>query len=127
MGPQAGPEGQKTLGDTDSTAVGNRQFDRSRRPTSRDRRGLRDMANVARQASMEHSQEAWYATLGRHRAVGAGSEVIAMDCAGECRGDGMPHEWRRDDIRISTDRDRLDLDVIHGFLVRSVLGGGPYA
>jgi GNAT superfamily N-acetyltransferase len=31
----------------------------------------------------------------------------------------MVHEWTRGEYTISTDRQRLDLDVIHGFLVRS--------
>lgn len=36
----------------------------------------------------------------------------------------MPHEWTRGDYTISTDRRRLDLDVIHGFLVRSYWAEG---
>ena len=31
----------------------------------------------------------------------------------------MIHEWTRGEYTISTDRNRLDLDVIHGFLVGS--------
>jgi GNAT superfamily N-acetyltransferase len=31
----------------------------------------------------------------------------------------MIHEWKRGDYTISSDRQRLDIDVIHGFLVRS--------
>ena len=31
----------------------------------------------------------------------------------------MIREWTRGEYTISTDRDRLDIDVIHGFLVRS--------
>ena len=33
-------------------------------------------------------------------------------------------EWQRDDFAISTDRERLDLDVIHGFLDRSYWAQG---
>jgi len=31
----------------------------------------------------------------------------------------MPDSWRRDGYEISTDRDRVDLDVVHAFLQRS--------
>ena len=31
----------------------------------------------------------------------------------------MPEEWRRDEYRISTDPALIDLDVVHGYLVRS--------
>jgi GNAT superfamily N-acetyltransferase len=31
----------------------------------------------------------------------------------------MPHAWSKDGFEISTDQDRLDLDVIHGFLSES--------
>lgn len=37
---------------------------------------------------------------------------------------GMIREWRRDDYTISTDRDRLDLDMIHGFLSGSYWAPG---
>jgi GNAT superfamily N-acetyltransferase len=36
----------------------------------------------------------------------------------------MTHEWTRGDYTISTDRSRLDLDVIHGFLTRSYWAEG---
>ncbi len=36
----------------------------------------------------------------------------------------MTREWTRGDYTISTDRARLDLDVIHGFLVRSYWAEG---
>lgn len=36
----------------------------------------------------------------------------------------MPEEWRRDGYTISTDRARLDLDVICGFLARSYWAAG---
>jgi GNAT superfamily N-acetyltransferase len=36
----------------------------------------------------------------------------------------MVHEWTRGDYTISTDRRRLDLDVIHGFLARSYWAAG---
>jgi GNAT superfamily N-acetyltransferase len=36
----------------------------------------------------------------------------------------MIREWRRGDYTISTDRDRLDLDVIHGFLGTSYWAKG---
>ena len=36
----------------------------------------------------------------------------------------MEHEWKRDRYTISTDRRRLDLDAIHGFLVRSYWAEG---
>jgi GNAT superfamily N-acetyltransferase len=36
----------------------------------------------------------------------------------------MIREWTRDDYTISTDRNRLDLDVIHGFLVGSYWAEG---
>lgn len=36
----------------------------------------------------------------------------------------MAHEWTRGEYTISTDRQRLDLDVIHGFLVRSYWAEG---
>lgn len=36
----------------------------------------------------------------------------------------MAHEWTRGEYTISTDRHRLDLDVIHGFLVRSYWAEG---
>ncbi len=35
-----------------------------------------------------------------------------------------PRDWRRDDYVISTDRARLDLDVIHGFLSTSYWSTG---
>jgi GNAT superfamily N-acetyltransferase len=35
-----------------------------------------------------------------------------------------PREWRRDGFRISTDRSRLDIDVIHGFLASSYWASG---
>lgn len=37
---------------------------------------------------------------------------------------GIIREWTRGDYTISTDRDRLDLDVIHGFLVESYWAEG---
>src|SRR5881227_2487285 len=37
---------------------------------------------------------------------------------------GMTHEWARGEYSISTDRQRLDLDVIHGFLTRSYWAEG---
>jgi GNAT superfamily N-acetyltransferase len=36
----------------------------------------------------------------------------------------MIHEWTRQEYTISTDRQRLDLDVIHGFLFRSYWAEG---
>jgi GNAT superfamily N-acetyltransferase len=36
----------------------------------------------------------------------------------------MEHEWKRERYTISTDRRRLDLDAIHGFLVRSYWAAG---
>jgi GNAT superfamily N-acetyltransferase len=36
----------------------------------------------------------------------------------------MEHEWKRDRYTISTDRRRLDLAAIHGFLVRSYWAEG---
>jgi GNAT superfamily N-acetyltransferase len=36
----------------------------------------------------------------------------------------MTHEWTRGEYTISTDRTRLDLDVIHGFLTRSYWAEG---
>jgi GNAT superfamily N-acetyltransferase len=36
----------------------------------------------------------------------------------------MIHEWTRGEYTISTDRSRLDMDVIHGFLVRSYWAEG---
>src|SRR3954447_12638365 len=36
----------------------------------------------------------------------------------------MVHEWTRGDYTISTDRRRLDLDVIHGFLSQSYWAAG---
>jgi GNAT superfamily N-acetyltransferase len=36
----------------------------------------------------------------------------------------MTHEWTRDEYTISTDRRRLDLDVIHGFLTRTYWAEG---
>ena len=36
----------------------------------------------------------------------------------------MEHEWKRDRYTISTDPRRLDLDAIHGFLVRSYWAEG---
>lgn len=36
----------------------------------------------------------------------------------------MVHEWTRGDYTISTDRRRLDLDIIHGFLARSYWAEG---
>jgi GNAT superfamily N-acetyltransferase len=36
----------------------------------------------------------------------------------------MAHEWTRGDYTISTDRRRLDLDIIHGFLTRSYWAEG---
>jgi GNAT superfamily N-acetyltransferase len=36
----------------------------------------------------------------------------------------MTHEWTRGEYTISTDRSRLDLDVIHGFLTRSYWAAG---
>ena len=36
----------------------------------------------------------------------------------------MNREWSRDDFLISTDRSRLDMDVIHGFLDRSYWAAG---
>jgi hypothetical protein len=36
----------------------------------------------------------------------------------------MEHEWRRERYTISTDRRRLDLDAIHGLLVRSYWAEG---
>src|SRR5262245_37620653 len=36
----------------------------------------------------------------------------------------MNHEWTRGEYTISTDRQRLDLDVIHGFLTRSYWAEG---
>jgi GNAT superfamily N-acetyltransferase len=36
----------------------------------------------------------------------------------------MTREWTRGDYTISTDRQRLDLDVIHGFLTRSYWADG---
>jgi GNAT superfamily N-acetyltransferase len=36
----------------------------------------------------------------------------------------MTHEWTRGEYTISTDRQRLDLDVIHGFLARSYWAEG---
>jgi GNAT superfamily N-acetyltransferase len=36
----------------------------------------------------------------------------------------MNHEWTRGEYVISTDRDRLDLDVIHDFLSRSYWANG---
>src|SRR3954447_23296054 len=36
----------------------------------------------------------------------------------------MAHQWTRGEYTISTDRRRLDLDVIHGFLVRSYWAEG---
>jgi GNAT superfamily N-acetyltransferase len=35
-----------------------------------------------------------------------------------------PQQWRRDGYTISTDRERLDLDVIHGYLSRSYWAAG---
>ena len=35
-----------------------------------------------------------------------------------------PHEWVRDDFTISTDRQRLDIDVIHGYLASSYWAAG---
>ena len=35
-----------------------------------------------------------------------------------------PREYRREDFLISTDRSRLDLDTIHGYLTRSWWAGG---
>ena len=36
----------------------------------------------------------------------------------------MQNEWRQGDYVISTDRSRLDLDIIHGFLTRSYWSPG---
>lgn len=36
----------------------------------------------------------------------------------------MTQEWTRGEYSISTDRNRLDLDVIHGFVTRSYWGQG---
>jgi GNAT superfamily N-acetyltransferase len=36
----------------------------------------------------------------------------------------MEHEWKRERYTISTDRRRLDLDAVHGFLVRSYWAEG---
>jgi GNAT superfamily N-acetyltransferase len=36
----------------------------------------------------------------------------------------MAHEWTRGEYTISTDRRRLDLDIIHGFLTRSYWAEG---
>ena len=36
----------------------------------------------------------------------------------------MMHEWQRDDYTVSTDRARLQLDVIHGFLTGSYWAAG---
>jgi len=36
----------------------------------------------------------------------------------------MAHKWTRGEFTISTDRARLDLDVVHGFLVRSYWARG---
>jgi len=39
-------------------------------------------------------------------------------------GTGPPHTWRREGYAISTDPARLDLDAIHGYLVRSYWAEG---
>lgn len=36
----------------------------------------------------------------------------------------MNHEWKRDKYTISTNRERLDLNVIHGFLTQSYWAAG---
>ncbi|HST20310.1 MAG TPA: GNAT family N-acetyltransferase [Blastocatellia bacterium] len=36
----------------------------------------------------------------------------------------MNHEWKRDEYTISTNRERLDLNVIHGFLTQSYWAAG---
>jgi len=36
----------------------------------------------------------------------------------------MNHEWKRDGYTISTNRERLDLNVIHGFLTQSYWAAG---
>ena len=36
----------------------------------------------------------------------------------------MTHEWRRDELCISTDPGRLDLAVVHGYLTRSYWAAG---
>jgi GNAT superfamily N-acetyltransferase len=38
--------------------------------------------------------------------------------------DDIPREWRRDEFLISTDRRRLDLDVVHEYLSRSYWAAG---
>ena len=38
--------------------------------------------------------------------------------------DDTPREWTRGDLTVSTDRERLDLDAIHGFLVSSYWAAG---
>ncbi|MBV9772994.1 MAG: GNAT family N-acetyltransferase [Gemmatimonadetes bacterium] len=38
--------------------------------------------------------------------------------------DAAPHEWHRDGYTVSTDRDRLDLEVVHGYLTRSYWSPG---
>jgi GNAT superfamily N-acetyltransferase len=38
--------------------------------------------------------------------------------------DDTPREWTRGDLTVSTDRERVDLDAIHGFLVSSYWAAG---
>lgn len=38
--------------------------------------------------------------------------------------DDVPREWTRDELLISTDRRRLDLDVVHAYLSRSYWAAG---
>src|SRR5205823_5869774 len=56
----------------------------------------------------------------RRPADGAGG-VCGREVSGAT---AMVHEWTRGEYTISTDRSRLDLDVIHGFLTRSYWAAG---